>query len=231
MEPMITPAAGPVEPNPPQTPTPADGPVVGYCRSCGKALTETTRRIYAGTLFCEEHALNVQEAASPYTAANPVAATGNASPALAWILGLIPGVGAIYNGQYAKGFVHALIFGLLVSILGSESAGGFEPLFALMTAAFVFYQSFEAYHTAKMRNQGLVVDEFSSLIRMRNGNPLAPALLIVVGVAFLLSNLGLFNIGQLLRFWPALLILAGVMMLIRNTRGDSTPINGQAVER
>jgi len=31
------------------------------------------------------------------------------SPGLALFLGLIPGVGAIYNGQYAKGMVHAII--------------------------------------------------------------------------------------------------------------------------
>ena len=39
-----------------------------------------------------------------------------AHPILALILGFIPGVGAIYNGQYAKGLIHAVVFGLLVSI-------------------------------------------------------------------------------------------------------------------
>ena len=33
------------------------------------------------------------------------------APGLAFALGFIPGVGAIYNGQYLKGLVHALIFG------------------------------------------------------------------------------------------------------------------------
>ena len=32
------------------------------------------------------------------------------SPGLAFFLGWIPGVGAIYNGQYAKGLVHAVAF-------------------------------------------------------------------------------------------------------------------------
>ena len=52
---------------------------------------------------------------SPYSTPVPYApgvppirpAKGSSSPALAFILGfLIPGVGAIYNGQYAKGLVH-----------------------------------------------------------------------------------------------------------------------------
>ena len=55
--------------------------------------------------------------ANPYlqTAAPPVAPVNN-SPGFAFVLGLIPGVGAIYNGQYLKGLVHAIIFGLLISL-------------------------------------------------------------------------------------------------------------------
>ena len=78
----------------------------------------------------------------------------------------MPGVGAIYNGQYAKGLVHVVIFGMLVSILSSGSAGQWEPLFGIFLAAWVFYMAFEAYHTASKRQQGLAVDEFSSLISM-----------------------------------------------------------------
>ena len=39
----------------------------------------------------------------------------NVSPGLALFLGMIPGVGAIYNGQYAKGMVHAIVWGVLMS--------------------------------------------------------------------------------------------------------------------
>ena len=40
------------------------------------------------------------------------------------LLGLIPGVGAIYNGQYAKGLVHAVVFGLLVSAIANGHGNG-----------------------------------------------------------------------------------------------------------
>ena len=46
------------------------------------------------------------------------------SPGLALFLGMIPGVGAIYNGQYAKGLVHAVMFGILCSIVDSRAAHG-----------------------------------------------------------------------------------------------------------
>ena len=79
----------------------------------------------------------------------PPVANHEASPGLAFVLGLIPGVGAIYNGQYAKGLVHVIIIGLTISILSNGAARGFEPLLSLLLAAFFAYMAFEAYHTAQ----------------------------------------------------------------------------------
>jgi hypothetical protein len=205
--------------------------VVGYCRACGKPLDETTVRNAHGTIYCEEHIPMQQQTvppiplpaaapespyASPYTApiAHPTM-NHDASPGLAFVLGLIPGVGAIYNGQYAKGLVHVIIIGLTISILSNGAARGFEPLLSLMLAGFWFYMAFEAYHTARRRQQGLVVDEFSSLFPMRGENkfPVAPILLIVLGVIFLLNNLDFFQVERIIRYWPVLLIALGIYML------------------
>ena len=41
---------------------------------------------------------------------------GTPNPAAAAVLGLIPGVGAMYNGQFFKGLIHVVIFAVLVSI-------------------------------------------------------------------------------------------------------------------
>jgi hypothetical protein len=134
-------------------------------------------------------------------------------------------VGAIYNGQYAKGLVHAVIFGLLVSIIDSHSARGLEPLFGILIAAFVLYMAFEAHHTARRRNAGEAVDEFSSLSRSRPGRSSGSAVaLIVIGAVFLLNTLGVVELHQILRFWPLLLIGVGVNMLhsrISETSGTS----------
>jgi hypothetical protein len=143
-------------------------------------------------------------------------ANRDVSPGLAFILGLIPGVGAIYNGQYAKGLVNVIIIGLTISILSNGAGRGLEPLLGLMLAAFFAYMAFEAYHTARRRQQGLIVDEFSSLFPMRGGAtkfPVAPILLIVLGVIFLLNNLDFLDVERVIRFWPVLLIGLGVYML------------------
>src|ERR1700680_4470008 len=128
-----------------------DIPAVAFCRSCGKPLCEECKRPVQGTVFCAEHApaATVPFAAAqapPAPGSRPVADPG-VSPPLAFVLGLIiPGVGAIYNGQYAKGLVHAIIFGLLVSVLSSGSATGLEVLFSVLLTAWVFYMGMEAYH-------------------------------------------------------------------------------------
>src|SRR5581483_6801269 len=173
-------------------------PAVAYCRTCGKALCQACERTAQGTIFCEEHyvppapGVSGQAGApySPYTTPYTAKSDGNSSPGLAFLLGLIPGVGAIYNGQYAKGLVHVIILGLLISIISSGAAGGLEPLFGLMIALWFFYMAFEAYHTALKRQRGEVVDEFSSIVPLRqqpHGFPIGPVILILVGVVFLLN--------------------------------------------
>src|ERR1700688_4659190 len=91
---------------------------------------------YAGSPYTAP-AGSANPAASPYSAGSPYTAPAapvsppeydsGAHPVLALILGFIPGVGAIYNGQYAKGLIHAVVFGLLVSIV-SSTRGSLEPV-------------------------------------------------------------------------------------------------------
>ena len=111
----------------------SDAKIVGYCRACGKPLDETSMRTAQGTIFCEEHvpmehtAQTAASAESPYaspytTATPPPVPNRDVSPGLAFGLGMIPGVGAIYNGQYAKGLVHVIIIGLMISITGPRIA-------------------------------------------------------------------------------------------------------------
>ncbi len=146
------------------------------------------------------------------------------SPSLAFVLGLIPGVGAIYNGQYAKGLVHVAVIGVTISILNADVPNGFTPLVALMLVAFWAYMPFEAYHTARSRQLGHPVDELSSLVPMGGSQfPAAPVILIALGTVLLLDNLGIFEVRRMLRFWPVLLIGAGVYMLYNRFSGSKGP--------
>jgi hypothetical protein len=129
---------------------------------------------------------------------------------------VIPGVGAIYNGQYLKGLVHAVIFGLLISLANSMNHDAGVPLIIMCIMAFAFYMPFEAYHTSKKRLLGQPVEEFSSLIaqsRFSSRTPIGPILLIVIGVLFLLDTMDVIQFRVIARFWPILLIVAGAAML------------------
>ncbi|MCZ2148753.1 MAG: DUF5668 domain-containing protein [Bryobacterales bacterium] len=214
----------------------------GFCRACGKRLSQEEVREYQGTIYCEEHSPQqastgasssgpaapgpARDTANPYTAPppQPSAAGASVSPGLAFILGFIPGVGAIYNGQYAKGFVHVLIAGLLFSLSGHES-GVMEPLFKMFIPVWIFYMAFEAYHTAKKKSLGEPVDEFSSIFPNSGpatGFPVLPVLLIALGVLFLLNNLDIVSIRQMMPYaGPVLLIGLGVYLLYARLRANA----------
>ena len=143
-------------------------------------------------------------------------ANPSVSPGLAFILGFIPGVGAIYNGQYAKGLIHVLVLGTLISILSSGHASSGEALFGLMISAWFFYMAFEAYHTARRRQLGQPVDEFSSVFPLRGKAgrfPVGPVILIAIGILFLLNNFDLIHFYDIARYWPVFLIALGAYML------------------
>jgi hypothetical protein len=54
----------------------------------------------------------------------------------------------MYNGQYAKGVVHLIVFAILVSLANENG------IFGLFIAGWVCYQVIEAHHTAKARRDG-----------------------------------------------------------------------------
>ena len=223
-----------------------DTPAVAYCRTCGRALCSACQRPAEGTVFCQEHfpttpytnpadpyASGAASAASSSTTANPYeqpppgfspVTPVQTSPGLAFLLGLIPGVGAIYNGQYIKGLIHAVIFGLLISLISSTENSSGQPLLVMMLVGFVFYMPFEAYHTAKKRQMGIRVDEWSSLLtqnRYTGRAPVGPIVLILIGVVFLLDSLHLVEFREIGRFWPVILIVVGAYMLYSRVSGHA----------
>jgi TM2 domain-containing membrane protein YozV len=137
-----------------------EGERVGFCQDCGKPLTEATVRPVGTGVFCEPcltARIGATAPTSGYTTVPPYATVppqtsvaSEPSPVLAAILGFIPGVGAMYNGQFAKGIVHLVIFAILISL--SDNVNG---IFGLFVAGWVFYMAFEAYHTAVARRDGL----------------------------------------------------------------------------
>ncbi|WP_419805870.1 hypothetical protein [Terriglobus sp.] len=85
--------------------------------------------------------------------APPPPVPGSPNPGLALVLGFIPGVGAMYNGQFAKGVVHIVIFAVLTKVAEHVD------VFGIFVAGWIFYMIFDAYQTARARRDGLVAPD------------------------------------------------------------------------
>ena len=141
---------------------------VAYCRTCGKALCEDCKRDVMGAVYCEPCiAARLQGSVAGTTMPGGVplppqaGAPGAPNPILAGILGFIPGVGAMYNGQFVKAFAHVLIFVML--IVATDSVSG---VFGVLIAFFVVYMAFEAYKTAEAKRHGLPAPDPLGLDKM-----------------------------------------------------------------
>lgn len=153
-------------------------PATSYCRTCGKAMCANCTRTVRGVVYCEDciaHRLqDTMPAGAPVAVAAAEPAPGTPSPGLAAVLGFIPGVGAMYNGQFTKAFVHVLIFASLVW------AADREGFFGIFIPFFIFYMVFDAYKTAHARELGLPAPDPLGLERMfgvsqASPGPVAPA--------------------------------------------------------
>lgn len=174
---------------------------VGYCRNCGKALCAGCTREVRGMIYCESCLADMvtQPRAVPQ---------GNANPGMAAFLGFVPGLGAVYNGEYMKGIVHVLIFAAFVGFLDGDHPDPIETVCSILLAAFIIYMAVDAHRVAKARLAGITpTDYFGGTTAGKN---LWPFALIAIGVLYLLRNFGFLNVDRLVEvWWPMLLIAAG----------------------
>lgn len=234
-----------------QCPTCPEGTVTAFCRNCGKGVCPECRRESDGVVYCAdcvertvettaEEASGAADAETTATAApraartalpppppppqtSPRARTGDTTPhpVLAGILGIVPGLGAVYNGQYVKGVIHVVIFGMLLTI-ASHAARGLEPLFIPTIGLFVLYMPIEAMRTAQAMRRGERVEEMSGLVgalfRPSDSSPAAGVALIALGILLLLFSLDVLEIETILPAWPLLVVGYGIYRLYRALR-------------
>ena len=208
-----------------------DQPATAYCRTCGKALCESCKRDVRGVIYCEDCiAARVQGTFPAATASSsgtvPAAVvSGGPNPALATILAVFfPfGVASVYMGQYAKGLMHLIIFGVLVA--GADQGGGAQAFFGLAIAFFYVYQIIDAHRTAHALMTGQPAPDPFGLSSALGGEnlsarniPMGAVILIGIGVLFLLQNIGLFHFHWIGKLWPLILIALGLRVIMRGPR-------------
>lgn len=228
---------------------------VAYCRTCGKPLCGACVRDVRGTIFCEtclaERVAGALPPTQPPPGVQPLSTSTSyssgerlPSPGLAAVLGFIPGVGAMYNGQFMKGFIHVMAFVCMIWM-----AAHFGPIMVPVFFAYFFYLVFDAYKTAHALELGQPVPDPFGFERMfgptvypgvqargtagsslggvptagsvpagdaprRNNAPVGAVVLIVLGLLFLLHTVGMFEF-DIDRFWPVILIVFGGWLFAR----------------
>lgn len=202
----------------------------GFCRNCGKALCGVCARPVREVLYCEDclasgmgmpapqpTAPTVEPPQYAYTSPLPPVPPRSgkgATPAVAFMLGLFPGLGAIYNGEYNKALIHIVVVTtLIIGLANSEDMSALAIVtISLMLAGFIFYMAFDAMRVAQMKGTG----ETSSdpLESLEKNWPVGPIILIGIGALLLLSNFRFFEFFHLSlsRLWPLILIAVGVLM-------------------
>jgi hypothetical protein len=220
---------------------------MAYCRTCGKPLCANCTRDVKGVIYCEnclaERLQGVQPAAVPPTAgfvssSATVTSGSGPNPTVAGILGAIPfGVGAVYNGQYAKGLAHLTIFVLLIWGANTVQSDGLQAALGIGIAFFCIYQIIDAVRTARAVQMGQPVPDPFGLAQAfgaedprqsaQPGRPVQPQerqeaarvptaafVLIGLGALFLLHTAGIFEFRDDL-ILPTILIGLGVWLFAK----------------
>jgi hypothetical protein len=190
-----------------------DVAATGYCRQCGKALCPECVRDVGGALYCASCLTGI-------VSATPATKSTDASrnhPGAALALGFIPGLGAVYNGEYLKALVHVMIFGGIIALLSTNLPDAYDAFLGIALGCFYFYMPIEAYRVAKARQLGEPPP--MDLMYARGGKPMGAIVLIVLGVLFLLANFGLLRTEWLTKGWPIGLIAIGLWILADRMKG------------
>lgn len=209
----------------------------GFCRNCGKALCPACVRPVRDVFYCEDclakmaglpvtPAAGVADAgitpgAPPRGVPAPTAASPTSGSAvLAFILGLIPGLGAIYNGEYNKALLHIVIFAGIILGLNLDLGDGAQAVFICALIVFPFYMAIDAVRTLKSRQTG---EQYQDPVEnWTKQKAIGPILLIALGALFLLKNFGVFDFFRMRELiFPLILIGIGVLLLRNRVGGPS----------
>jgi len=182
-----------------------------FCSTCSKALcTECSHQI-KGKVFCQdclvrgaEWASSVKELRLPTDAPKRAAA-----------LSLIPGMGAVYNGEYQKAITQFATFAALV-IMGDNVNG----VFGFGAFVFLIFTMFDSYRVAeahlRMRLESKQVAQSPAKDRTVAAWGI---ILIILGILFLAKNFIRYDF--LHRMWPLAFIALGAYIVYRALRDRS----------
>lgn len=181
-----------------------------FCSTCGKGLCAACRHQIQNEVYCQECLIEGAETVKKIH--NRKAFVPN--PTKAALCAIVPGLGQVYNGKYNRALKQFAIF-ITLAWIADEHHGAFQ----MMSFCFYIFMIFDAYRTAQhlqiqnVTGEAAAEENFSFLEEKQT--PYWGIALILLGVVFLLNNLGLIDEDFIRHVWPFGLILAGVYLIFR----------------
>ena len=151
------------------------------------------------------------------------------SPFLAGLLSLMPGIGQIYVGYYALGFIHMAVFATTIGFLSSAgrfaaprtALGMFIPALSIFLGFFVIYNIVDAVRRATLYNlavegvEGIELPNMNVALPRLEGSMSGGVALIAFGVLLLSNTLFGLSLDWLASWWPLGLVGLGAYLVAR----------------
>jgi hypothetical protein len=181
------------------------------CSSCMRGLCPACDHRIKGYAYCQDCIVAGIDMLrrSPRQERHRRPQVSGKSPGVAVLLGLVPGLGAVYNGQNIKALVHFAV------IVGLWQTADILHLMLFGMAGFFFYiySIYDAHRSAQRLRMGEDLSGEDERLKqlLRENTHIWGSVLVGMG---LLSALSLFvSRWYLYRLWPILLIGVGLYLL------------------
>jgi len=183
---------------------------VEYCGTCSRALCADCSHQIKGKVFCQDCLVRGAE----WAAAVKDFRIPADAPKRAAALSLIPGMGAVYNGDYQKAITQFAVFAALV-IMADEV----NSVFGFGSFVFLIFTMFDSYRAAES-NLRARLDGGPAAVRaatLKDRSAIAWGIFLIgLGGLFLLKNLIRYDFIH--RMWPLAFIALGGYIVYRSWR-------------
>lgn len=175
------------------------------CSACTRPLCQECTHRIRGKVFCQDCLVRGAE----WAAAVKDLRIPTDAPKRAALCSVVPGIGAVYNGEYLKGLTFFAIFAALV-ILADHGHG----IFGFGAVAFLIFTIFDSYRTAEARTRAQLAGGAPEPLDVRDRSSMAwGVFLIALGIVFLLQNLIPYHFVR--HLWPLMFIVLGGYLVYR----------------
>jgi hypothetical protein len=188
------------------------------CNACHKHLCSECAHKIKGKAYCQDCLIEGAEWAATIKGLK----LPSDSPRRAALCAIVPGLGAVYNGEYLKAITYFAVWAAL-AMLGGRISG----IFVFGAIVFVLFTMFDAYRSAeamvRMQIKSVPISEAS-----RKDKTIVAwgVFLMILGLFFLLENVLPFY--YLNKLWPLIFVFLGGYLVYRALQNSkSQPAAGQ----